>query len=218
LKVGNRSNEKWWMGKVRAVDIGRRLRLVPYWERGFARSDRIELIIDPGPAFGAGDHPTTIMALELLEAAIDLLGKQIHSTSFLDVGTGTGVLAIGAKALGSGLTVAFDPDPAAIFSARRNFQLNGFCRATGEPNDDIQSFVGGIESIKGAFDIVAANLVAPLLLNLSGHLTECVRRLLVLSGIADPMSDKVVTAYQSTGMDVIRRLQRDGWNSMLLGR
>jgi ribosomal protein L11 methylase PrmA len=45
-----------------------------------------------------------------------------------------------------------------------------------------------------------------------------VRRLLVLSGIADPMSDKVVTAYQSTGMDVIRRLQRDGWNSMLLGR
>jgi ribosomal protein L11 methyltransferase len=206
------------MGRVRAVDVGQRLRLVPYWERNAASSERIDLIIDPGPAFGAGDHPTTIMALELLEAATSLLGAEIDSPSLLDVGTGTGVLAIAGKALGAGLTVAFDPDPAAVFSAKRNCQLNGLWGAAVEPNNDIRLFVGGIEPIKGTFDIVAVNLVAPLLMNLSEQLTNRVGRFLVLSGIADPMADKVVTAYQSTELNVMKRIQRDGWNSALLSR
>lgn len=218
LKRKNRNTDKWWMGKVRAVEAGQQLRLVPYWDRRADSSERIDLIIDPGPAFGAGDHPTTIMALELLEAATSLLSGQIDSPSLLDVGTGTGVLAIAGKALGAGLTVAFDPDPAAVFSARRNFGLNRFWRNDDEGSDGIKVFVGGIDAIKGTFDILAANLVAPLLLNLSEQLTNCVGRLVVLSGIADPMADKVVAAFQSTGLNIIKRLHKEGWNSVLLSR
>ena len=206
------------MGKVRAVDVGQRLRLVPYWERRAAPSDRIDLIIDPGPAFGAGDHPTTIMALELLEAATNLFATKIDCPSLLDVGTGTGVLAIAGKALGSGFTVAFDPDPTAVFSARRNCQLNGLWGAAVELNNGIRLLVGGIESIKGTFDIVAANLIAPLLLKLSGQITDRVGRLLVLSGIADPMANRVTAAFQSAGLNIVERLHKDGWNSALFSR
>jgi len=205
------------MGNVRAVDVGQRLRLVPYWEIGRTRSDRTELIIDPGPAFGAGDHPTTIMAVELLETAIGILRKEIDSPSLLDVGTGTGVLAIAGKALGTGPTIAFDPDPVAVFSARRNFQLNGLWGAVDEDDDPIRAFVGGIEAVNGAFDIVAANLVAPVLLRLLEQLADRVGQLLVLSGIADPMAEKVITAYESAGLNAIIRLQKNGWNSVLLG-
>ena len=115
------------MGRVRSVDVGGSLRLVPYWERGLTKSDRIELIIDPGPSFGAGDHPTTLMALELLEVAISMAEEIGPPPTMLDVGTGTGVLAIAGKMLGTGFTVGLDVDPAAVFIARRNVALNRGC-------------------------------------------------------------------------------------------
>ncbi len=104
------------------MDVGDSLRLVPYWERRAHESERIQIIIDPGPAFGGGDHPTTLMALELLEAAARSFDH--CKPSMLDVGTGTGVLAIAAEALGSGFTVGLDIDAAAIFTAKRNVGLN----------------------------------------------------------------------------------------------
>jgi len=218
LRRKNQSTDQWWMGNVRSVDVGQRLRLVPYWESARTRSDRTELIIDPGPAFGAGDHPTTIMAVTLLETAIGLLQEEIACPSLLDVGTGTGVLAIAGKALGAGLTVAFDPDPTAVFSARRNFQLNGFWGNRNKETEGIRVFLGGLEAVKMVFDITAANLVAPVLVRLSQQLTDRVGRLLVLSGIADLMADKVVTSYQSTGLSIVTILQKGGWNSVLFRR
>ncbi|HMK37197.1 MAG TPA: 50S ribosomal protein L11 methyltransferase [Desulfomonilaceae bacterium] len=122
MKKRSSNTHNWWMGKVRSVDAGKKLRLVPYWERGLSPSDRIHIIIDPGPAFGVGDHPTTLMALELLEHAVAETNRP--EPTMLDVGTGTGVLAIAAKALGTGLTVGLDTDPAAVFTAKRNVGLN----------------------------------------------------------------------------------------------
>ena len=214
----NRGTDKWWMGKVRPVDAGQQLRLVPYWARGSTPSGRIELIIDPGPSFGSGDHPTTIMAVELLETAVGTFKEEIDSPSLLDVGTGTGVLAIAGKALGTGFTVAFDVDPVAVFIARRNLQLNGIWGAADDGDNCVQVFVGGIEPIKGVFDIVAANLVAPVLVRLSQQLTGHSGRLLILSVISDPMAGKVMTEYRSIGWNVITRLQKDGWNSALFRR
>ncbi|MFH1112313.1 MAG: 50S ribosomal protein L11 methyltransferase [Pseudomonadota bacterium] len=115
--------DRWWMGKVRSLDVGERLRLVPFWERGLHVSERTPVIIDPGPSFGAGDHPTTIMALELLEEVLN--EKNVHAPTLLDVGTGTGVLAIAGKLLGTGFTVGLDLDAASVFTARRNLELNG---------------------------------------------------------------------------------------------
>ena len=205
------------MGRVRSVDVGARLRLVPYWERGAVKSDRIELIIDPGPSFGAGDHPTTLMALELLEVAVSMAHETGPSPSMLDVGTGTGVLAIAGKALGTGFTVGLDVDPAAVFIARRNLALNVGCNPVpADSRPSIQMVVGGSESIKGVFDIVAANLAAPTLLNLRDSLLSATGSFLILSGIADAMAEEVVRSYNSAGCFTIMSRRREEWNAALL--
>lgn len=205
------------MGRVRSVDVGTRLRLVPYWERGITKSDRIELIIDPGPSFGAGDHPTTVMALELLEVAVSMAEETGPTPTMLDVGTGTGVLAIAGKVLGTGFTVGLDVDPAAVFIARRNLALNSGCDpAPAEERSSIQMVMGGSESIKGVFDIVAANLAAPTLLNLRDSLVAATGSFLILSGIADAMAEEVVRSYSSAGCFTIMSRRREEWNAALL--
>ena len=116
------------------------------------------MIVDPGPAFGAGNHPATVMALQLLEVALDRSSAEVQFPSMLDLGTGTGILAIAAKRLGAGFTVGVDIDSAAIYSARRNLKLNGLTS-----KDSVELLIGGVESVRGTFKIVTANLVAPLL-------------------------------------------------------
>lgn len=206
------------MGKVRSLDVGRSLRLVPYWERGLGSSNRMELVIDPGPAFGAGDHPTTIMALELLESAIPELSQEDHGPTMLDVGTGTGVLAIAGMALGCRSSVALDIDGAAIFTARRNFALNGYGSPTAGKGPAVLPFIGGVESVRGSFDVVAANLAAPVLLRLKEQIVPRVGTLLVLSGIAEALADEVFCRYTSGELELVKRLDKGGWHAGLLRR
>ncbi len=216
MKRGTRKGTHGWTGDVRTVEVGKRLRLVPYWETRCPASDRIDLVIDPGPSFGAGDHPTTLMALELLEIAIETAKERNPSPTMLDVGTGTGVLAIAAKALGTGLTVGLDPDSAAVFTARRNIALNGPALKTEQGQGGVHLLIGESRSIGGAFDIVAANLVAPVLLRIHQDLARLVSPLLVLSGIADPLEGKVIEKFRDAGLDLITRRSAEAWNAVLL--
>lgn len=200
------------------MNVGERLRLVPFWERGLVKSDRIELIIDPGPSFGAGDHPTTIMALELLEQALKARSGQESRPAMLDVGTGTGVLAIAAKALGTGFTVGLDIDSVAVFTAKRNVGLNGLGLLEGESAAGVDLLVGGADCIKARFPIVTVNLVAPVLLRLCEELTARVGETLILSGIADVMASDVLQSYESAGLSVLDHRRREGWNAALFHR
>jgi ribosomal protein L11 methyltransferase len=213
LKKIREKTNKWWMGNIKSRDMGRNLRVVPFWERGLIRSDRTEIIVDPGPSFGAGDHPTTVMALELLEEVVgDSSGLP---PSMLDVGTGTGVLAIAARRLGAGKIVAHDIDRAAVVVARRNLRLNGIdCGPMEDDKAGVQLFIGGVDCVKGQFAIVAANLAAPTLLRIKEQLRSRVGKYLVLSGIADPMVRQVLESY-SGELVLLRHLSRDEWNSAL---
>jgi ribosomal protein L11 methyltransferase len=210
MRAKKRRTDNWWMGKVRSRDVGASLRLVPYWERGMEKSGRIEVIVDPGAAFGGGDHPTTIMALELIEQAV----KAVPSAepSMLDVGTGTGVLAVAGQLLGMGFAVAHDIDPAAVFTARRNLQLNGLSLSKTGADKGIHLFVGGVEAVAARFDIVAANLAAPLLLRLVEPLTCRVGRFLVLSGISDAFAGEVLRSYSNV-LRLISHIRLDEWNA-----
>lgn len=194
------------------------MRLVPYWERGLVYSDRIELVIDPGPAFGSGDHPTTIMALELLESSMHLLLREGHGPTMLDVGTGTGVLAIAGMALGCRLSVALDIDAAAIFTARRNFGLNGYGSPIEEGGPAVVPFIGGVESLRGSFDVAAANLAAPVLLRLKEHIIPRVGTMLILSGIAEALAEEVFSQYVLGELELVTRLDKEGWHAGLLRR
>jgi len=277
LRKRNRNTEQWWMGKVRPLDVGERLKLVPFWERGLAVSDRTPLIIDPGPSFGTGDHPTTIMALELLEEAVNEASQTGCEPTLLDVGTGTGVLAIAGKILGTGFTLGLDIDSASVFTARRNVDLNGLvlsgrssvtcstlvsrqgtwketspgteARATASVGADlcvhpgrtrrcaptswdgrpcpstsghcpgegsrggVDLVVGGVDCVRGLFQIVTVNLVAPVLLRLKKDLTDRVGDTLILSGIADVMADEVIAAFGSDDLSVSKIKSREGWNA-----
>jgi ribosomal protein L11 methyltransferase len=199
------------------VDVGETLRLVPFWERGIHKTDRLEIIIDPGPAFGIGDHPTTIMALEYLEQGIKGFQGNAARPSMLDVGAGTGVLAIAGMALGTGLTIGLDIDSSAVFAARRNLQLNAPV-LSGNDLGSASFFVGGVQSIAAEFEIVAANLAAPTLLKIREDLAVCTGSLLVLSGIAEVMSEEVISAYNFGGLRLETRQVREGWAAALFVR
>lgn len=200
-----------------SVDVGEKLRLVPFWERGIHKTDRLEIIIDPGPAFGVGDHPTTIMALEYLEQEIKRFQGNTARPSMLDVGTGTGVLAIAGMALGTGLTIGLDIDASAVFTAGRNLQINA-PTLSGNSDACASFFVGGVQSVAAEFEIVAANLAAPTLLKIREDLAACTGSLLVLSGIAEVMSEEVISAYSCGGLWLEARQIREGWAAALFGR
>jgi ribosomal protein L11 methyltransferase len=153
------------------------------------------------------------MALQLLEVALRRLSADVQFPSLLDLGTGTGILAIAAKRLGAGFTVGTDIDAAAIYSARRNLQLNGL-----RCENSVELLIGEVESVKGAFKIVTANLVAPLLLKLRSNLGNLVEKFLIISGIADAMAQEVLEAYSSEGFDPFISKNDQGWNAVLLSR
>lgn len=171
------------------------------------------MIVDPGPAFGAGNHPATVMALQLVEVALDRSFAETQFPSMLDVGTGTGILAVAGKRLGAGFTVGVDVDSAAIYTARRNLKLNGL-----KSENSVELLIGGAESIGGTFNVVSANLVAPVLLKLRKELADLAERFLILSGIADAMAKDVLESYDSEGLDLLAHMHYEGWNAALFAR
>lgn len=177
-------------------------------------NDRIPIVIDPGPAFGLGDHPTTIMALELLEMSLKDLKDHYNSLSVLDVGCGVGVLAIASLLLGASNAVAIDIDPVAVNIAKRNCLTNRVITDT-EDQDVIALCVGGIESIRGKFDLVVANLVAPLLIRIAKNLSENTRNLLLLSGIYETMAKEVEAVFTGEGFLLIDARSQGEWRSFM---
>jgi ribosomal protein L11 methyltransferase len=217
MKAKRKRTNQGWTGNVRSRDVGDRLRLVPYWERGVSGSSRLEVIVDPGPSFGAGDHPTTIMALEFLESVFSDETLRPRPHEVLDVGTGTGVLAIAAVLLGADYALGLDIDAAAIFTARRNVALNGLgTMETGKPT--VHVAIGSADAVRGPFDLAMANLAAPTLLTLRPHIVQNTGQFLILSGMADAMVEQVLKEYTSDDLSLVSRSQQDGWNGALLRR
>ncbi len=212
--AGKYSQSKWWTGGFESVDVGASCRLIPFWETNKIVNDRIPIVIDPGPAFGLGDHPTTIMALELLEMSLKDLKNHYNSLSVLDVGCGVGVLAIASLLLGASNAVAIDIDPVAVNIAKRNCLTNRVITDT-EDQDVIALCVGGIESIRGKFDLVVANLVAPLLIRIAKNLSENTRNLLLLSGIYETMAKEVEAVFTGEGFLLIDARSQGEWRSFM---
>jgi ribosomal protein L11 methyltransferase len=162
------------------------------------RAGALDLVIDPGQAFGTGAHPTTRLSLELL------LGLE-PSGSFADLGCGSGVLAIAAAKLGFAPIVAVDNELAALDATRANAAANGV------ELDRVERLNLREQSPPPA-RTVAANLVRPLLLEVAGRV-EAER--LILSGLLDHEVDEVVAAFAP--LREVRRLTGGGWSAVLLG-
>ena len=190
--------ERWKRFHV-PVLVGGRLWVRPPWEQEAVRPGVLEIVVDPGQAFGTGTHPTTRMSLELL---LDLEPRG----SFADLGCGSGVLAIAAAKLGFDPVRAYDSDRAAVAATLGNARDNGVVLDAVDRYDLRRS-------PPPAADTLAANLMRPLLLRVAGAMTESPRSL-VISGLLASEADEVVAAFAP--MRERRRLVDRGWTAVLL--
>ena len=192
--------ERWKRFHV-PVLVGDRVWVRPPWEQPAVRPGVIDLVIDPGQAFGTGAHPTTRLSLELL------LGLEPRG-AFADLGCGSGVLAIVAARLGFGPVTALDSDRGAVAATVQNARDNGVALDRVERADLRREAAP-------AADTIAANLMRPLLLRVAELMGEPPRAL-VVSGLLDHEADEVAAAFP--GLRETRRLSDRGWTALLLER
>lgn len=199
--------QTFWRHHFHATDIGKQLRIVPIWERDMASPDPERKIIwlDPGLSFGTGDHFTTRFCLEM----IDRLAPSGQIQSMLDIGTGSGILALAAKLLGVKKVVGTDHDAIALEQARENLALNG-------NTDEIELIVSDIlqDPPQGSFDLVCANVYTTILIEIAPGVVASARRYVVLSGIRDPELELVAEAYRNQGMTEIFRDGNGEWGGL----
>jgi ribosomal protein L11 methyltransferase len=171
------------------------------------RVGRHVLALIDSRAFGTGLHPTTALCLEALQDALDTAPPE----SVLDVGTGSGVLALAALLLGVPRALGIDIDDEALQAARENARLNGL-------QDRLQLAQGGPDSLTGTWPLVLANVLAAPLIEMAPALVRRVSRrgALVLSGIHQGVQEDVDRAYTRLGMHRVRVTSRGGWVALTL--
>lgn len=200
--------EDWaraWQAFFRSTRVGRRLVVVPEWERHRPEGEFIPIFIDPGMAFGTGTHPTTVMCLCLLEEYLRG-GEQV-----VDVGTGSGILAIAAARLGASHVLALDIDPLAVEIARQNVARNGVDGVV-----EVRPAGPGAFPLPGA-DLVVANIVASTIILISPRVAAALRPggRFIASGIVRGRRDEVERAMADAGLRVSGEREEGEWVSLV---
>lgn len=199
-------DEDWseaWKAHYHPVRIGRRLLIRPLWAQADLQPGDVEIALDPGMAFGTGTHPTTQLCLEALE------DRMQPGLKVLDLGTGSGILAIAAAKLGAASVLALDIDPVAVTIAQENIEQNG---AAG-----IITQQGSLDSVVTSarrFDLIVVNILAKIIIAMCDqHLGDVVRPggVALFSGIIDEQAADVEAALRKTGLEPTNRRQQGDW-------
>ncbi|MFL5646581.1 MAG: 50S ribosomal protein L11 methyltransferase [Chloroflexota bacterium] len=193
-----------WKAYFPVMRIGKRLVIRPTWRRHRRSPDDIVLALDPGMAFGTGLHPTTRLCLAALESLADR--GAIEGARVLDVGCGSGILAIAAVRLGAASAFGVDTDPIAIEATAANARRNSVVRR-------VRAREGSLPSGQPAFDVVLANLIAGVLVPLASALRDELRPggTLLASGIFVDRELEVATAFATAGLTVTGRSADGDW-------
>ena len=198
--------EDWqngWRKYYHPMDVGQRLAIVPSWQD--YDTDRVKLILDPGLAFGTGGHETTNLCLEVLDERVKG-GERV-----LDIGTGSGILAIAALKLGAAVTEGVDIDPVAVRTAGENAALNGVA-------DKLTVLVGDLsDKASGKYDIITANIVANAIMSLAPAVPGLMAddAVFIASGIIDSRKDEVIAALEAAGLAVLEVKEKRGWECIV---
>ncbi|MGV2989638.1 50S ribosomal protein L11 methyltransferase [Vibrio sp. E150_011] len=176
--------EREWMDNFHPMQFGKRLWICPSW-RDVPEPDAINVMLDPGLAFGTGTHPTTALCLEWLES-LDLAGKTV-----IDFGCGSGILAIAAIKLGAEKVIGIDIDPQALVASKDNAQRNGVA-------DQLELFLPQDQPEQLLADVVVANILAGPLRDLSGVIKSLIKEngKLAMSGVLDTQAEDVANYYR----------------------
>ena len=196
-----------WKAHYQPLEVGERIMVLPAWSELKAKPNRAIIRIEPGMGFGTGTHPTTQLSMMLIERHIK------HGGSMIDVGTGSGILAVAGAKLGAQGILAVDVDAKAIQAAEECFKLN-------QVGGKIELGLGSVAEIRaGTFgrkqaDLVAANILAKILLGLfEDGLGELAAPggTLILSGILEEHEGEIRTALDQAGLVVIDRVVEEDW-------
>ncbi|MBF0384185.1 MAG: 50S ribosomal protein L11 methyltransferase [Magnetococcales bacterium] len=194
-----------WKEYAKPIPTGQRLLILPSWLEAEPGTSRQIIRMDPEMAFGSGSHETTRGCLE----AFEKIASQRDLGHVLDMGTGSGVLAIGAVLLGAKRVTAVDNDPIAVETAIKNCQIN---RA-----DSNISVILSERPPSGLFATIVANILAEVLIDIRWSLVEVLASggSLILSGILDEQADDVIAAYKKCGLLIIDALPMGEWVTLV---
>jgi ribosomal protein L11 methyltransferase len=190
-----------WKRQLRVLHIGQRIVIRPSWLDYTPAPDDVVIQLDPGMAFGTGLHPTTQLCLEALEMLIQ------PGMDVLDIGTGSGILAIAAAKLGARRVIAVDSDPTAVKTARENVAVNG-------AQEIVSVLDGSPDDVVGDYDAVTVNILARVIVEMVQHgLPARVRPggKIIAAGILIDQESDVAAAMEQQGITLIERRQRDDW-------
>ena len=204
LEMKDVDEEDWsnaWKKYYHPVQVGEHLVVCPSWEAYDRKPDEVVLTLNPGMAFGTGTHETTRLCMELLQKYIT------PQDTVLDVGCGSGILAITAALLGANRIIGCDIDEVAVKVAGENAALNGV-------QDRIAFHQGDLTSqVEGSFQIICANIVADVIIRLSEDAGRYLAKdgIFITSGIIDTREQDVLNALEQNGFQVIERRTSGGW-------
>jgi len=210
IEIKSIKDEKWaesWKSSFPPLQIGQRFIISPRWNKITPSAEQIIIWLDPGMAFGTGYHPTTQLALLLLEDVISG-GEEVA-----DIGTGSGILAIAAVKLGVNKVIATDIDETTIPIAQENIRINGV-------EDKIEAFQGNaFASLSERYDIIVANILTKVILPI---IPDCPHYLnpngsLIFSGILEEEMPMLESAAKFNGFHIIKTLTKENWIGVLLG-
>lgn len=207
IETTNVNEEDWstaWKKYYHPTKIGKRLVVVPCWEEYTKAEGEVQVTLDPGMAFGTGTHETTRLCMQLLEDCVK------ENTTMLDIGTGSGILAITALLLGAKRAIGVDIDELSVKVAQENAELN-------HVGDKIELVCGDLtEKINGTYDVLCANIVADVIIRLSKDVKNFMHKdsVLLVSGIIDERCDDVVSALQQQNLKIVERITENGWVAM----
>ena len=211
ISISGLNEEDWansWKAYYKPIRIGERIVIVPAWEKYEAKEDDIIVRMDPGMAFGTGTHETTRLVIGLLEKYVK------PEMRVLDVGCGSGILAICAAKLGAGECKAYDIDPVAVKVARENIKDSGLSNVT----CDVSDLLRQVDTAYAPYHVICANIVADIIIRMTPDVGRLMdeHSVILASGIIVERADDVITCFEEHGFRIIERVEENGWCALVV--
>ena len=206
ISISGVNEEDWansWKAYYKPIRIGERIVIVPAWEKYEAEENDVVVRMDPGMAFGTGTHETTRLVIGLLEKYVQ------KGIKVLDVGCGSGILAICASKLGAGSCKAYDIDPVAVKVARENIKDSRLSNVT----CDVSDLLRQVDTDEAPYGIVCANIVADIIIRMTPDVGALMdeQSVILASGIIVERSEDVVACFEANGFRIVERVEENGW-------